>query len=153
MSEDHGLESELASIASMSASELRSQWQVQFGEDAPGISANLMRRALSYGVQERAHGKLSKSAARLMEDLARGGGPLPPPSIKLKPGTTLLREWNGRMHSVLVRQDGFEFDGKVYTSLSKVARRITGAHWSGPRFFGLKGRPASVRVKASRDGR
>jgi hypothetical protein len=57
----------------------------------------------------------------------------PPPA----PGTRLMREWNGRMHVVDVTADGILFDGKLYRSLTAVAKRITGAHWSGPRFFGL----------------
>lgn len=61
----------------------------------------------------------------------------PPRSIPPKAGSRLMREWNGRMHIVEVVDDGFVLDGKTYGSLSAVARRITGAHWSGPRFFGL----------------
>ncbi len=57
----------------------------------------------------------------------------PAPSV----GTRLMREWNGRMHVVDVTDQGIVFDGRVYGSLSAVAKRITGAHWSGPRFFGL----------------
>jgi hypothetical protein len=59
------------------------------------------------------------------------------PAIPVRPGTRLMREWNGRMHLVDVTDNGFVFDGKTYRSLSAIARRITGAHWSGPRFFGL----------------
>ncbi|WP_439604254.1 DUF2924 domain-containing protein [Shinella sp.] len=59
------------------------------------------------------------------------------PRSALSPGTRLLREWNGRQHNVEVAEDGYILDGKTYRSLSAVARRITGAHWSGPRFFGL----------------
>jgi hypothetical protein len=55
----------------------------------------------------------------------------------LKTGTPLLRQWGGHAHAVLVREDGFEYDGQRYRSLSVIAKRITGAHWSGPRFFGL----------------
>ena len=58
-------------------------------------------------------------------------------SPHLRPGTRLVREWNGRTHVVDVSEDGFAFDGKTYRSLSAIAKRITGAHWSGPRFFGL----------------
>ena len=61
----------------------------------------------------------------------------PPTRVPLCPGTRLLREWNGRQHFVEVVDKGFVFDGKTYRSLSAIARRITGAHWSGPRFFGL----------------
>jgi hypothetical protein len=57
--------------------------------------------------------------------------------VVLSPGARLLREWNGRQHFVDVVEDGYVFDGKTYRSLSAVAKRITGAHWSGPRFFGL----------------
>ncbi len=53
------------------------------------------------------------------------------------PGTRLMREWNGRMHVIDITEDGILFDGKLYRSLTAVARRITGTHWSGPRFFGL----------------
>jgi len=57
--------------------------------------------------------------------------------VLLAPGSRLLREWNGRQHFVDVGEDGFTFDGKLYRSLSAIARKITGAQWSGPRFFGL----------------
>ena len=61
----------------------------------------------------------------------------PPPGPKIKPGSRLVREWHGRTHTVCVTDDGFEFQGKSYRSLTKIARDITGAQWSGPRFFGL----------------
>lgn len=65
--------------------------------------------------------------------------PAPPAALRTQPsvGTRLVREWNGRMHVVEVTENGFVWDGKSYRSLSAIARRITGAHWSGPRFFGL----------------
>jgi len=62
-------------------------------------------------------------------------GPLP--SLSLKPGARLVREWRGRAHTVTVTEDGFEYAGTSYPSLTKIAQKITGAHWSGPRFFGL----------------
>ena len=71
-----------------------------------------------------------------MEIEANGAGALAP-ALLLKPGTRLLREWGGKTHTVIVIDDGFEYDGKRYQSLTQIARRITGAHWSGPRFFGL----------------
>lgn len=73
-----------------------------------------------------------------VDDLSPSGIVSPSvPRGPLLPGTRLLREWNGRQHFVDVVDDGFLFDGKAYRSLSAIARRITGAHWSGPRFFGL----------------
>ena len=68
--------------------------------------------------------------------LFRSGSIKPAPA--LSPGNQLVREWNGRIYRVLVLDDGFELDGRRYRSLSAVARHITGAAWSGPRFFGLK---------------
>jgi hypothetical protein len=69
----------------------------------------------------------------------------------LKTGTRLVREWRGRAHTVLVRDDGFEYEGERYRSLTVIAERITGAHWSGPRFFGLTKRSgASVAAGAGR---
>jgi Protein of unknown function (DUF2924) len=59
------------------------------------------------------------------------------PAIAPKTGATLLRQWRGLAHTVLVREDGFEYEGQHYRSLTVIAERITGAHWSGPRFFGL----------------
>ena len=62
----------------------------------------------------------------------------PPSGPKIKPGSRLVREWHGRTHTVCVTDDGFEFQGKSYRSLTKIALDITGAQWSGPRFFGLE---------------
>ena len=69
------------------------------------------------------------------------------PGVVPKIGTSLAREWRGRTHLVLVREDGFEYEGRRYHSLTVIAEQITGAHWSGPRFFGLTkqaGRPVGA---------
>ena len=66
------------------------------------------------------------------------------PGLVLKTGTTLVRQWRGRTHTVLVHQDGFEHEGQRYRSLTAIAERITEAHWSGPRFFGLTRRARAV---------
>ena len=69
----------------------------------------------------------------------------------LRAGTTLVRQWRGHAHTVLVREDGFEYEGRHYGSLTVIAKRITGAHWSGPRFFGLTKRArALIGAEASR---
>jgi hypothetical protein len=65
------------------------------------------------------------------------------PDSSLRPGTPLVREWRGRMHTVVVMEEGFEYAGKTFPSLTKIAHAITGAHWSGPRFFGLIRKQAS----------
>ena len=72
----------------------------------------------------------------LAREFEKGSGSSDP-GIMLRTGTTLVRRWRGHTHSVLVREDGFEYEGRHYRSLTVIAERITGAHWSGPRFFGL----------------
>ena len=68
------------------------------------------------------------------------------PGGVLKTGATLVRQWRGRTHSVLVREDGFEYRAQRYRSLTVIAEQITGAHWSGPRFFGVSKRARASRV-------
>lgn len=65
-------------------------------------------------------------------------GKVEPASGAIKPGTWLSRKWHGEVHQVIVLESGFEYRGERYSSLSEIAKRITGSHWSGPRFFGLK---------------
>jgi len=97
-------------------------------------------------LQEIAYGGMSKVTQRRLMTLAAefetGGAIAPPPGPKIKPGSR--REWRGRTHTVCVTDDGFEFQGKSYRSLTKIAHDITGAQWSGPRFFGLTKRSATA---------
>ena len=63
-------------------------------------------------------------------------------AVNLRPGTVLAREWNGQKQRVAVLADGFAWNGKTYPSLSKIAFAITGTRWNGPKFFGLRDKPA-----------
>jgi hypothetical protein len=74
------------------------------------------------------------------------------PSLSLKPGARLVREWRGRTHTITVTEDGFEYAGTSYPSLTKIANKITGGHWSGPRFFGLTAAWAKRSVDGGRNG-
>jgi hypothetical protein len=98
-------------------------------------------------MQELTYGGLSKAAQRklltLAKELESNGDIVSDPGPRLRPGARLVREWRGRTHTVVVTQDGFEYARKTYSSLSKIAQAITGAHWSGPRFFGLNRSEAS----------
>jgi Protein of unknown function (DUF2924) len=90
--------------------------------------------------EERAYGGPSPSMSRRLNTLAgefEKGSLSFDPGIVLKTGARLVRQWRGHTHTVLVLGDGFEYEGQCYRSLTMVAARITGAHWSGPRFFGL----------------
>ena len=115
------------------------------------LSRDLLMRGLTYKLQERPLGGLSKSILHKLEHLNLGSEgsdrQKPAPPISLKAGTRLVREWRGVTHIVLVHADGFEWNGLRYRSLTIIAHKITGAHWSGPRFFGLrkgKGRSAEA---------
>ncbi|MDE2435524.1 MAG: DUF2924 domain-containing protein [Sphingomonadales bacterium] len=92
-----------------------------------------------YERQERKFGGLPLVVRRQLESVsADQTTAMAEPPLKLKPGTRLVREWNGTIYTVLVTADGFDFAGKSWRSLSMIARHITGAQWSGPRFFGLR---------------
>jgi hypothetical protein len=113
-----------------------------------------MIRALANEVQERAHGGPSTALRRRLQTMAielqKGASLSFDPSIVPKTGTTLVRQWRGHTHTVLVREDGFEYEGQYYRSLTVIAERITGAHWSGPRFFGLTQRARASVADAGR---
>ena len=143
------IERKLDRIRSLGLGELRFEWRQQHHSEPPKISRDLLVLALGYRLQELEHGGLGKATLRKLRMLAKTlhatGRIGPTPSLSLKPGARLVREWHGRTHSVTVTEDGFEYAGTSYPSLTKIAKKITGAHWSGPRFFGLlakdKGQP------------
>ncbi len=83
------------------------------------------------------NGRMDSAQKKRIGPAQRDKLPAKTQPIALRPGTRLVREWQGRSHSVEVRADGFGWNGEVYGSLSAVASAITGAHWSGMRFFRL----------------
>ena len=146
----------LARLSELTIFELRGEWRRLHRMPPPmRLSRDLMIRAIIYKLQERAYGGLSRAAARKLEQARAArrsrGTAKPAQPISLKPGTRLVREWRGVTHTVLVQADGIEWRGRRYPSLSVVAREITGAHWSGPRFFGLR-KPASRRPVETAEG-
>ena len=149
------LASTLAMLPSLSTVELRAEWRRLFRTTPPLLSRDLLVRALAHRAQELTHGGLTKATQRRLRALAEASTdadtrqadaatPTPRP-VTLSPGARLVREWGGRTHVVTVTADGFEHDGQRYRSLSHVASAITGAHWSGPRFFGLTGTRGAAR--------
>jgi Protein of unknown function (DUF2924) len=127
--------------AGTSLDELRREWLRLYRQDAPKLSRDLLIMGIAYRRQEIEHGGLGKATLRKLQTLAKTlrttGRIGPSPSLSLKPGARLVREWRGRTHTVTVTEDGFEYGGASYASLTKIARKITGSHLSGPRFFGL----------------
>ena len=132
---------EVDRLRSLTREELRAEWRQLYRTEPPRISRDLLVLAIGYRLQELDQGGLGKATARRLQtmakDLRKTGHVGSAPSLTLKPGARLVREWRGRTHSVTVTEDGFEYGGTNYPSLTKIAKKITGAHWSGPRFFGL----------------
>jgi len=145
----------IAELVDRSTHELRLAWRQLHRTGPPlGLSRDLLIRALANQLQERTHGRANRALRRRLQTLAgelEKGGASFDPGVVLKPGAALVRQWRGNTHTVLVRGDGFEYEGEHYRSLTVIAERITGAHWSGPRFFGLTKRAgASVGAEAGR---
>ena len=133
----------LTALAAMGRAELRAEWRRLFRtQPQPRVGRDLMVLALAWRIQEQAFGGLTSAEKRRLQRIADELKDHPrstaAPAIRLKPGVNLIREWHGKAHHVLVRDDGFEWNGQCWRSLSAIAREITGTRWSGPRFFGLQ---------------
>jgi len=141
---NQALETELAALPDLPRPELKARWQELYATPCPPkMSRKILRYAIAYRLQENVYGGLDKKTRRLLDKAAANlaaGKPVMPQGPKVKPGTRLLREWHGTMHEVVVLEDGVQFRDETWPSLTAVAREITGVHWSGPRFFGLKAR-------------
>ena len=126
---------EITALDALPSAELRLRWTALTGTPVPRVSPALLRMALAWELQARAHGGLSRETTRTLDQLARGVTKTQPQSA----GMRLVREWQGRVHVVTVGEDQvIRWDGREWGSLSEVARAITGTRWSGPAFFGLK---------------
>ena len=137
------LTEELAELRGLDLTALRQRWRVLYRTEAPvHIGQALLLQAVAYRLQERVLGGLKSSTRRLLERAAEDKvdrrPPTEAPATKVTPGSVLIREWHGVSHRVTVLEDGALYRGKRYHSLSEVTRVITGTHWSGPRFFGLR---------------
>ncbi|SFT51440.1 Protein of unknown function [Sedimentitalea nanhaiensis] len=133
---------EIRDLEAMERPDLLDLWHDIFAGPAPKmLSQPFLRRFIAFELQTRRHGGLPRQVktalAKTTDQTPRAKSPA------LKPGGRLLREWNGVTHVVDVTADGYLWKGQTHRSLSAIARAITGAHWSGPRFFGLTGKPGS----------
>jgi Protein of unknown function (DUF2924) len=136
-----GVERELAALAELNRTALLERWRMAFGREAPpGLSRVLMQKAIAYHLQVKAFGGLSARTRRTLRAAAKSDRKS---ALSKLPscGTRLVREWHGARHEVEVLEDGYLWRGARHRSLSAIARAITGAKWSGPRFFGLVARP------------
>jgi hypothetical protein len=136
------LESRLEALTDLSKEELRSGWSAIYGVTPPKrLGRDLLMRAVAYDIQGKALGGLKAGTRRKLLRLADGkpnsADRTPQAAASLKPGTRLVRSWQGRTYEVTVLEEGFAWRGHSYRSLSRIARDITGTRWSGPAFFGL----------------
>jgi hypothetical protein len=129
------IEAEIARIRSLAPEPLRWRWRAVFGRRPPlDLSTHLLGRMIAWRLQEQAFGGLDRKSLTFLDALARQSAS---PRRQLKPGTVLVREYQGQRHTVTVTAEGFDWQGTTYQSLSAIARVITGTAWSGPRFFAL----------------
>jgi hypothetical protein len=136
-------------VRSLSGIALRRRWQAVFGRVAPEqLTADLLRRMIANRLQEEAFGTLDRATLKVLDGLARRGSTRPA-ERNLKIGTVLVRDYRGRRHTVTVGPDGYVWEGQPYSSLSAIARAITGTAWSGPRFFALKSSTPTERPEAA----
>ena len=132
----------LSRLPTLDIGELRQQWRGLYKTQAPRhFSRELLVRAVAYRMQELARGGLrpepQRQLRRIAQQFKETGAAAIRARAELKPGTRLVRDWQGRTYDVLVVDDGFSWQDTRYRSLSAVAREITGTPWSGPLFFGL----------------
>jgi hypothetical protein len=139
---------ELAALPNLSRDALKTRWSELYGAPPPSLGRAILVHGIAYRIQEEVYGGLDPATRahldRAARELARGREPSCAPAA-IQPGTRLYREWRGVVHEVVVLDRGVQYREKTWPSLSSVAREITGARWSGPLFFGLKGRKQSGR--------
>ena len=131
------LDTELAALPAMPLAALRQRWSDLTGTPPPRVRRTLLSLALAWELQAAVYGGLSRKTLQRLAYMA--GQNDAEQASRAEPGTRLLREWNGVLHTVRIDEEGaVHWNGKVWNSRSEVARAITGTRWSGPAFFGLK---------------
>jgi hypothetical protein len=138
---------QLAALEKMNTEQLREKWFDLYGEKAPKYKKAFLMKRLAYRVQELFYGGLSEPAKECLKRIAGNDAvatvkvQVPDarkPQDSILPGTRFVRIWNGRRYEVIARDSGFEYDGRIFRSLSAIARAITGTRWNGKIFFGVK---------------
>ena len=138
MIDEEKITARMAELGELDRSGLRVAWQRTFDNAPPHfLSMLFMRKALIWESQSKIFGGIPANLKRALKSAADGKTPRAVAAPALRPGTQLIREWNGRSHHVDVTKDGYRYNGDNHKSLSAIALLITGTTWSGPRFFGL----------------
>ena len=141
---------QIAGLHQLSVPDLKQRWRDLFGKEPPAYNRAFLIKRLAYRLQELVHGGLPEATKQKMRDILREAGinedglapPKGPGRVKRRDlpvaGTLLVRVWDGQRHEVTVLQDGLEYRDRRYRSLSAIATDITGTHWNGRAFFGLR---------------
>jgi hypothetical protein len=130
---------EIERLVSLSSGEIRVLWRKRFRKDVPrALTTQLLVRMLAWKVQEEAFGGHDAATLKLLKAFACQDAEKVVLFRKLKPGTAVIREYQGVRHIVTISEEGFVWQCRTYDSLSAIAREITGSRWNGPRFFGLR---------------
>ncbi len=130
---------EIERISGLDLAGVRALWRATFKEEPPGaLTRDLVVRQLAWHIQEKAFGGHDASTLRLLDAYGRQDVDKVVLFRRLKPGTSVVREYQGVRHIVTITEGGFAWQGRTYDSLSAIAREITGSRWNGPRFFGLR---------------
>jgi hypothetical protein len=142
---DPQVEAKVEALARMPIVELRQHYKALFRKEPPkAFGPDLLRRSISWRLQEKAYGGLPGSTRRLLRAAMKAMAAKPDARIELPrrpgPGAVLERAWSGRRYRVMVLAEGYAYEGRTFTSLSEIASQITGTRWNGPRFFGLRQR-------------
>ncbi len=133
------IEAEVLQIQASKSDHVRELWRVTFKKDAPkALTRDLLLRTLCWNIQEKIFGGHSQAILKLLASYAKGRPSEAGRQWRLKPGTELVREFQGERHTVVITAEGFRWRGEDYPSLTAIARTITGTNWNGPRFFGLR---------------
>jgi hypothetical protein len=138
---DQSISDSIARLETLSRAELVCRWIEVYGTPPfKGARKTTLVRGLAHHLQCKAHGGLKPSISRQLLKIAAGGSIERVEKHRMpitQVGSQLVREWNGKTHAVIVTDKGYALNGITYSSLSAAAKAITGAHWSGPRFFGV----------------
>lgn len=134
---------ELSQLTHRPTKDLRVKYRELYRRVPPStFGRDLLRRSIAYRVQELAYGGLSIDVRQELEQLvtkySKNASKKSEPGRRIKAGSVLVRDWKGKSCRVTVELNGFSYEGEAFSSLSEIARKITGTRWNGPRFFGLK---------------
>ena len=145
--------SQVTELAGLSVEQLKEKWRLLYAAEPCNCQKSYLVKRLAYRIQELLFTGLSESARATLRDAVRDGSDGAPdrlPRRKPRPdelaiGTRIVREWRGGRYEVTVVHGGFEYEGRMYRSLTAITKVITGSHWNGPNFFGLRKKPGKER--------